>query len=98
MGQPNVRDIYKAMTHGERAMFWLAIVNFVLFVAIAVWLGGDAINGTTRDGRYYLMQHGIYSEVSRPVFIYSIIHTLSLFLTHPAGMFVAFRARSRARH
>ena len=85
------------MTHHERVLFWLAIVNFVVFVAIAVPLGGDALNGTSRDGHYYLMQHGIYTEVSRPIFIYSTIHTLSLFVTPPVGIIVALRAGFRAR-
>jgi hypothetical protein len=85
------------MSHLERVLFWLAIWNFVLFVAIAVPLGGDALNGMSRDGHYYLMQHGIYTEVSKPIFIYSTIHTLSLFVTHPVGVIVALRARNRAR-
>jgi hypothetical protein len=97
LGRPSVSEIYGAMTHAERILFWTAIVNFVVFVAIAVPLGGDAINGTTRDGHYYLMQHGIYTEVSRPVFIYSTIHTLSLLVTHPVGIVVALKARFRLR-
>jgi len=98
LGRPAVSEIYAAMTHGERVLFWTAIVNFLVFVAIAVPLGGDAINGTSRDGHYYLMQHGIYTEVSRPVFIYSAIHTLSLLITHPVGIVVALRAWFRVRN
>jgi hypothetical protein len=85
------------MTSRERVVVWIAVVNFVAFVAIAVPLGGDALNGGTRDGHYYLMQHGIYTEVSRPVFIYSAIHTLSLLVTSLLGLVVALRARFRAR-
>ena len=81
----------------ERFLFWLAIVNFFVFAAVAVALGGDAINGTSRDGHYYLMHHGIYTEVSRAVFIYSTLHTLSLFITHPMAIVVAIKAWSRAR-
>jgi len=85
------------MTTSERVLFWTAIVNFVVFVAIAVPLGGDALNGMARDGHYYLMQHGIYTEVSRPVFIYSTIHTLSLFVTTPIGVVAGLRARFRSK-
>ena len=92
-----MKETYDAMTHGERVLFWIAVVNFVVFVAIAIPLGGDAINGTARDGHYYLVQHGIYTEVSRSVFIYSTIHTLSLLVTQPVGIIVALRARFRAR-
>ena len=95
LGRPSLTEVYGTMTHGERAWFWIAIVNFVVFVAIAVPLGGDALNGTARDGHYYLMQHGIYTEVSRPIFIYSTIHTLSLFVTHPLVIVVWLRARFR---
>ena len=98
LGPPAVREAYAVMTSPERFFFWLAIVNFIVFVAIAVPLGGDAISGMSRDGHYYLMEHGIYTEVSRPVFIYSAIHTLSLFVTHPLGIAAGFRARNRARH
>jgi hypothetical protein len=96
-GRASVTEVYRAMTRGERIWFWVAIVNFVVFVAIAVPLGGDALNGTARDGHYYLMQHGIYTEVRRSIFIYSTIHTLSLFVTQPLGIVVALRARFRAR-
>lgn len=85
------------MTQVERFLFWLAVVNFVVFVVIAVALGGDALSGTTRDGHYYLMQHGVYTEVTRPVFLYSTIHTLSLFITQPVGIAAALRAAVRAR-
>lgn len=97
LGRPSMREVYGAMTHGERVLFWIAIVNFVVFVAIAVPLGGDALNGMSRDGHYYLMQHGTYTEVSRPVFIYSTIHALSLFVTQPVGVVAALRARCRVR-
>lgn len=94
----SVVEVYRAMTHPERVLFWIAILNFVVFVAIAVPLGGDALNGTARGGHYYLMQHGIYTEVSRPIFIYSAIHALSLFVTTPVGLVVGLRGRFRARN
>jgi hypothetical protein len=85
------------MTARERFLFWLGIANLCLFVGVALVLGGDAINGTSRDGHYFLMEHGHYTEVSRPVFIYSVVHTFSLFITSPLALVVAFRARHRAR-
>jgi hypothetical protein len=83
LGRPSLSEVYGAMARRERRLWFLALVNFLVFVAVAVPLGGDALNGTVRDGHYYLMQHGRYTEVSRPVFIYSAIHTLSLFVRHP---------------
>jgi hypothetical protein len=85
------------MTRAERILFWLAIANFLSFVIIAGALGGDALNGAQRDGRYFLMMHGVYREVSRGVFLYSEAHIVSLFLTQPLGIIAAVRARRRAR-
>lgn len=96
-GRPSLSEVYGAMTYGERVLFWTAIVNVVVFAAIAVPLGGDAISGMARGGHYYLMQHSVYTEVSRPVFIYSAIHTLSLFISQPAGIVVVLKARLRFR-
>ena len=97
LGRPSLGKVYAAMTQFEKILFWTAILNFVIFVALAMVLGGDAINGTSRNGHYYLMQHGVYTEVSRPVFLYSEIHTLSLFVTHPLGILVLLIAVLRAR-
>ena len=88
-------DRLQALSLTERIVVGIAIVNFVLFVLIAVWLGGDAINGTVRDGHYFLASHGHFTEVNRGVFAYSKIHTLSLLVTHPAGIIVLIIARFR---
>ena len=98
LGRPSVSEVYRAMTRRERVWFWVALGNFALFAAIAVPLGGNALNGTVRNGHYFLMQGGVYTEVSRPVFIYSTIHTLSLLITAPLGIAVTVAARFRARN
>jgi hypothetical protein len=97
LGRPTMREFYAGMTGGERVLLWIALVNFVVFVAIAVPLGGSALNGMARDGHYYLMQGGVYTEVSGPVFIYSTIHSLSLIVTHPLGIAAGLRAQFRMR-
>ena len=68
----------------------LCIANFVAFVLIAFRIGGDAINGYTANGHYYLRNHAIITEVSRPVFLYSKWHAISLLFTHPFGIFSAW--------
>jgi hypothetical protein len=65
----------------------LCIANFVAFVLIASHIGGDAINGYAANGHYYLRNHAIFTEVSRPVFLYSKWHAISLLVTHPFGIF-----------
>lgn len=91
------REMFAAMTKGERFFCWLALVNFGSFIIVSLVLGGDALNGTARDGHYYLDQKGTYTEVSRGVFVYSVIHALSLFVTHPLAIVTMFKARSRVR-
>jgi len=68
------------------ALFVLGFLNFASFFAVALFLGGDAINGKIEAGRYYLCSHGRYTEVSQSVFNYSKLHVYSVFITHPLGM------------
>ena len=62
--------------------FVLAISNFAVFIALDIYLGGDALNGYAREGHYFLCSHGRYTEVARAVWIYSYWHTTSIFVTH----------------
>jgi hypothetical protein len=55
-------------------------INFAAYVGIAVWIGGDAINGHQSSGRYFLSNHGKLTEVSHGVFLYSEIHTYLLWI------------------
>lgn len=56
----------------------LAAINFFVFVVAAIYLGGDALNGYAREGRYFLGQHvnGPFTEVSRAIYNYSFWHAL----------------------
>jgi hypothetical protein len=55
----------------------------VVFVLVAAAIGGDAINGHEKQGRYFLQAHGRATEVSRSVFIYSKWHALSVMVGTP---------------
>ena len=96
LGDLAYSDIYAALTRRERFFFWLALVNFVIFVVLFFALGGNALNGTVRDGHYYFSTRDLTSEVSGPIFTYSILHTLSLFVTHPIAVVMGLKARRRA--
>ena len=56
------------------------ILNAAAFVAAAVYIGGDAVNGKAEGGRYYVYgvrgQNGqkAYTQVSPAVFAYSKYH------------------------
>jgi len=63
-------------------------LNFCVFVAVDVLLGGDALNGRVEGTHYFLGSHGSYTEVSHAVFVYSACHAASALL----GMFAAVAA------
>ena len=72
----------------------LALINFVAFVSVSIYLGGDAVNGYIRDGHSFVCAHGSCTEVSRAVWTYSYWHALTalgaiLLLFVEAAIFVA---------
>lgn len=68
----------------------MGILNFLAFAIIASRLGGDALNGKSVDGRYFLSNHGKTIEVSEAVFNYSRIHASSIMITHPLAILCGF--------
>ncbi len=58
-----------------------ALGNFAVFVAVAIYIGGDAINGHAQNGRYFLCFHGNCHEVGRALFMYSWWHAISVIVT-----------------
>ena len=79
------------------AFFHLALLNLALFMVIALLMGGDAVNGKTKDGRYYLANHGKLTEVSKATFIYSKLHVYSVFATFPLALVLFWCTSSRNR-
>ena len=71
-------------------VFFGAMLNFVVFFVIAGHIGGDAVNGAVREGRFYVMNHGRYTEVSKQVFTYSRWHVYSIWVTHPLAIVAAY--------
>ena len=69
----------------------LGLLNCLVYTVVYAYIGGDAKNGEiTPDGRYTLRGHFIHShegrptEVARPVWIYSYIHSISIWPTQAA--------------
>jgi hypothetical protein len=58
------------------SLLWIA--NFAIYAAVALWLGGDAVNGHSEAGHYFLAMHGHATEVSRGVFKFSRWYTYFL--------------------
>jgi hypothetical protein len=82
----------------------IGILNFVTFVSVACYLGGDAVNGKAEGGHYYLFGvrteggHKVYTEVSKPVFDYSRWHVYVVWVSWPpliAAAYVKNRRRKR---
>jgi hypothetical protein len=81
-----------------RVVFVIALINFASFFVIAVTNGGDAINGNREGDRYYIMEHGRYTEVTPQFFAYSRIHAVSVWVTHGiAGVGVVLWLLSRSK-
>jgi hypothetical protein len=75
------------------SVFLAAMLNFVVFFIVAARIGGDAVNGRVRDGRFYVMNHGRYTEVSERVFTYSRWHVYSIWMTHPLALAAGYWAK-----
>jgi hypothetical protein len=77
-----------------------AAINGLSFMIISIPLGGDAINGTSEHGHYFLGDRGHFTEVSRGTWIYSRVHTILVFITLLALIPVAaaeWRTTKKAR-
>jgi hypothetical protein len=77
----------------------VGVLNFIAFAVHCAMLGGSAGNGTVRDGRYFVSEHGKETEVSQTTFYWSSLHSKSVFISHPLAMIglILFAASSSAR-
>lgn len=73
-----------------RVAVLLALANFTAFWFASMALGGDALNGRSTNGHYYVAEHGNYTEVTETQFRYSAWHARSIFATHALGFLGAF--------
>jgi len=71
----------ESMKRTTKIVSVLWIVNFAFYIGVASWLGGDAVNGHSEAGHYFLAMHGRLTEVSHDVFNFSLWYTYFLF-TH----------------
>lgn len=78
------------MDRRTRICIWvivLGLLNFLAYTVLYVFINGEAVNGwvDAYNGQWhYYLQSG--SEVSRGVFLYSGIHSISIWLTVAAVM------------
>jgi hypothetical protein len=82
------------------AMFLVGWANFMIFMFVSLYVGGDAYNGKIEDGRYYLKSVRSkgspapepYKEVSGAIFRFSWLHAYTVFVTFPLGLLAAWAA------
>jgi hypothetical protein len=78
------------MDRRTRICIWVIILglgNFLVYTVLYVFINGEAVNGWVelQDGhRHYYLQSG--TPVSRDVFVYSGIHSISIWVTVAAVM------------
>ena len=65
---------------------YLGVLNFMTFAVIGLLLGGDGLNGKVEAGRYYLGNHGVYTEMPVIIYWYSRVHGISVFVSWPLVM------------
>jgi hypothetical protein len=59
---------------------WLAAgVNFASFLILSGMYGGSALNGKIEGGKFYVANHGRYTEVTESTFRFSLIHSMTAF-------------------
>lgn len=71
-------------------LFATALINFFAFWVIGLVNGGSAIGGKIEGDKYFVVNHGKYTQVSKTFFYYSRVHTISVFITHPLAIGCAF--------
>lgn len=62
---------------------YLGLMNFLLFILSILLLGGDGLNGKVEAGHYYLGNHGEYTEVLLPIYLFSRLWGILLFVSWP---------------
>jgi hypothetical protein len=73
-------------------------LNWVIWWVEAVAIGGTAVGGKISGGRYYVVSHGGYTEVSSSIFAFSTWHTYVTWLSFGTAIIAGFlwkRMRSR---
>lgn len=65
----------------------VAVLNAVAFVVTTIVLGGSALAGKVDGGKYYVGEHGQYTEVSQEVWTLSLYQGYSYYAV-PGVVFV----------
>ncbi len=78
------------MDRRSRICIWVILIglgNFLTYAMLYMFIGGEAVNGSVRvtsEGTQYFLQSGV--RVSCGVYVYSGIHSISIWITVGAVM------------
>jgi hypothetical protein len=64
-------------------LFFGGLANYALYAHASFRHGGSPHSGKAEDGRFYVMSHGRYTEVSEATWQYLQAHERSVWITHP---------------
>jgi hypothetical protein len=87
----------KSLKSWFKTLQLLFVLDFVCLLLAIVGVGGDAMNGYIRDGKYFLGAHGQYIETTYVIYTISKIHIMTVFglgiLTLLSGLALKFFAK-----
>ena len=83
--------------HAMKVVGAVGILNLPLYVFIAMGLHGSALGGYTANGRYFLANHRTFIAVSEGVYLYSKWHGISVCVTFPLSLLLAFLVQRQRR-
>jgi hypothetical protein len=70
------------------ALLLVFIINWFWAGAEAARIGGTFIGGYVRDGRYFVQNHNVFTEVDRATWDWSVAHTIVTLATWPFALVI----------
>jgi hypothetical protein len=75
-----------------RILIGVWVLLFLIVLGISMLLGGSAVNGRIMAGRFFLAEHGDYTEVSRLTFVLSCMLDALLGIWLPVALYANRRS------
>ena len=95
----NVGMNWKDIPVWLRWLVVIAVANFIAFLVISGFAGGDGLNGRVDGDKYFVGSHGRFTAVSQRFYSYSRVHAFSVIVTHSlaiaGGLWVVLRRRKK---
>jgi hypothetical protein len=88
------------MKAAANVLILVGVLNFAALITTSMSIGGSADPEASRNGRFFLSDHGTRTEVDESAYRFSLIHSRSVFITHPLAIlgFVLLMAEDMKKH